>query len=222
MSHFLRSKLVSHLLDKLDLKRNDDVAKETHPSRIRKGKFEIFPQTTLGYFRATSFMQKPFRCRLQWSPYQFEYWEIRINRNPNLSLKHKRKGGKYDEWFHYALPSWPSWIWKPIKKQKITTFAEDGAVVKRTTKGAIEEIKMERDLMGKLLMISLKGKLDIGIFLTLSVNSVATCIFSPWWHYKPHEQSCVIQELRKKNYQRCSTRNRRIYYWWILLPSFNV
>lgn len=51
--------------------------------------------------------------------------------------------------------------------------------MKRTTKGAIEEIKMERDLMGKLLMISLKGKLDIGIFLTLSVNSVATCIFSP-------------------------------------------
>lgn len=134
------------------------------------------PQATLGYFRATSFMQKPFRCRLQWSPYQFEYWEIRINRNPNLSLKHKRKGGKYDKWFHYALPSWPSWIWKPIKKQKITSFAEDGAVVKRTTKGVIEEIKMERDLMRKLLMISLKGKLDIGIFLTLSVNSGATCI----------------------------------------------
>jgi hypothetical protein len=36
MSHFLRTQLVSHLLDKLDLKRNDDVAKETHPSRIRK------------------------------------------------------------------------------------------------------------------------------------------------------------------------------------------
>jgi hypothetical protein len=36
MSHFLHTQLVSHLLDKLDLKRNDDVAKETHPSRIRK------------------------------------------------------------------------------------------------------------------------------------------------------------------------------------------
>lgn len=44
--------------------------------------------------------------------------------------------------------------------------------MKRTTKGVIEEIKMERDLMGKLLMISLKGKLDIGIVLTYPLTPV--------------------------------------------------
>ncbi|KAI9565074.1 hypothetical protein GHT06_008824 [Daphnia sinensis] len=38
--------------------------------------------------------------------------------------------------------------------------------------GVIEEIKMERDLMGKLLMISLKGKLDIGIVLTYPLTPV--------------------------------------------------
>ncbi|KZS20614.1 Uncharacterized protein APZ42_012648 [Daphnia magna] len=66
----------------------------------------------------------------------------------------------------------PAEFERPIKRQKIITFAEDGAVVKRTAKGVIEEIKMERDLMGKLLMISLKGKLDIGIVLTYPLTPV--------------------------------------------------
>lgn len=66
----------------------------------------------------------------------------------------------------------PAAFEQSIKRQKIHTFAEEGKITKITTKGAISEIKMERDLMGKLLLISLKDKLDIGIVLTYPLNPV--------------------------------------------------
>jgi hypothetical protein len=66
----------------------------------------------------------------------------------------------------------PAAFERPIKRQRINTFAEEGKITKRTTKGVIEEIKMERDLMGKLLLKSLKEKLGIGIVLSYPLTPV--------------------------------------------------
>jgi hypothetical protein len=68
----------------------------------------------------------------------------------------------------------PAAFEQPIKRKKINTFAKEGKITKRTTKGVIEEIKMERDLMGKLLLISLKDKFDIGVVLFYPLTQV------PW------------------------------------------
>ena len=38
MSHFIRTQLVLHLFEELDLKRKEDISQKAHPSRIRKDK----------------------------------------------------------------------------------------------------------------------------------------------------------------------------------------
>ena len=50
---------------------------------------------------------------------------------------------------------------KPIKKLKIATFAEEGIKVSKRINGKIKEVKMERDMVGRLLMLSLNHKIDL-------------------------------------------------------------
>jgi hypothetical protein len=64
----------------------------------------------------------------------------------------------------------------PITRQKILTFANDGIKIKRSCKGTIKETRMERDMLGKLLMISLNQKLDIGLVLQYQLTPVPLVI----------------------------------------------
>ncbi len=61
---------------------------------------------------------------------------------------------------------------KPIKKQKISTFAEEGVNVKRRVNGKVLDIKMERDMFGRLLMLSLNNKIDMAIVFQYPLTPV--------------------------------------------------
>jgi hypothetical protein len=50
---------------------------------------------------------------------------------------------------------------KPIKKLVISTFVTEGIKVSRTLNGKIQAVKMERDMVGRLLMLSLNHKIDM-------------------------------------------------------------
>lgn len=50
---------------------------------------------------------------------------------------------------------------QPIKKQAISTFADEGIKISRRINGKIKEVKMERDMVGRLLMLSIKHKIDL-------------------------------------------------------------
>ena len=160
MSHFIRTQLVSHLLDKLDLKRNDDVAKETHPSRIRKDHKQLMDISELLASCKNPFDLKECSAHL----INLSSGKAASKETQSFLLNIRENGGNAMNDFILRCLRDPAEFERPIKRQKIITFAEDGAVVNRTAKEVIEETKMERDLIGKLLMISLKGKLDIGIY----------------------------------------------------------
>ena len=52
-----------------------------------------------------------------------------------------------------------------IKKQKIHSFAKEGANSKLSNKNKIMEMKMEHDLFGSILFLSLQWKIDMGEML---------------------------------------------------------
>ena len=59
-----------------------------------------------------------------------------------------------------------------IKRQKIHSFAKEGANFKLTTKNKIMEVKMERDLFGSILRLALQQKIDMGEMLKFPLTPV--------------------------------------------------
>ncbi len=127
MNHFLRTQLVSHLLDKLDLKRNDDVAKESHPSRIRKDHKQLLDISEL-----LASCKNPFDVDCSDHLINLSTGKSASRETQTFLLNIKVKGGNAMNDFIMRCLRDPTEFEKPIKKQKIATFAEDGAVVKRT------------------------------------------------------------------------------------------
>ena len=52
-----------------------------------------------------------------------------------------------------------------IKKQKIHSFAREGANLNLTDKNKIMEVKMEHDLFGSILFLALQWKITLYIFM---------------------------------------------------------
>ena len=50
---------------------------------------------------------------------------------------------------------------KSIKNQKMFTFAEQGIKINQRVNGKIQDGKMQRNVFGRLLMVSFKNKIDI-------------------------------------------------------------
>jgi hypothetical protein len=92
----------------------------------------------------------------------------------------------------------PAAFEQPIKRKKINTFAKEGKITKRTTKGVIEEIKMERDLMGKLLLISLKDKFNIGVVLFHPLTQVPWNFFTSTVQKKVTNKAVLCKNLEKR------------------------
>ena len=63
-----------------------------------------------------------------------------------------------------------------IKKQKIHSFAKEGANLNSTDKNKIMEVKMEHDLFGSILFLALQWKIDMGEILKFPLTPVPLCL----------------------------------------------
>ena len=154
------------MLHDLELHRKEDIAREAHPGRIRKDIKQLKDLTDF----LTSF-KNPFSEKKE-PLFNISTGKAASNETQKFLLNEREIGKKtmndYIERCHEDRLSYEL----PIRRQKISTFANDGIKIKRSCKGIIKEIKMERDLFGKLLMISLNPKLDIGLFLQYPLTPV--------------------------------------------------
>ena len=102
----------------------------------------------------------------------------------------------------------PASFEKPIKKQKIFSFSSEGVKTKRIRgDGKIQEVKMERDLMGRILAIALENKVDIKQVLEYPLTPVPLSL-------------CHIDGLMNKTpkatlFQKLETRFKTVPPSWI-------
>ncbi|KAK4028865.1 hypothetical protein OUZ56_021884 [Daphnia magna] len=75
-------------------------------------------------------------------------------------------------WTTSSSAVWRAAFEKPIQKQKIHTFSEEGIKINRRVNGKIEEVKMERDMFVRLLMLSMKNKIDIAVVFQYPLTPV--------------------------------------------------
>ena len=67
---------------------------------------------------------------------------------------------------------------KPIPRQKLHTFASQGVrVQKKRADGKLKELRMERDLFGRILVIALEKTVDIRQVLEYPLTPVPLCLF---------------------------------------------
>lgn len=70
----------------------------------------------------------------------------------------------------------PAAFEKPIPRQKLQTFSSEGVKVKKKNAGdKVEEIKMECDLMGRILAIALDNKVDMEQVLYYPLTPILLC-----------------------------------------------
>jgi hypothetical protein len=66
----------------------------------------------------------------------------------------------------------PTAFEKPIKRQKVFTFAEEGVKETKRINGKVKEIQMQRDMCGKLLMLSMKNKIHMKLVFKFPLSIV--------------------------------------------------
>lgn len=169
MSHSLRTSLVTHLLDTLNLNSTEDVMNDLRDNRIKKDNIlikELVSQITNTL--------NPFLSEI-----------LDINELVNLStgkssseetknflLNIISKGEKLRDRFITECNEDANRFEKPIPKQVIHTFASENKLKMKRSDGKIAEVKVERNIMGRLLVLSLKHKIDLLIVLSYPLTTV--------------------------------------------------
>ena len=88
---------------------------------------------------------------------------------------------------------------KPITRVKVNTFASDGAKYKKSrADGKVIKLKMERDLMGRLLCIALENKVDMAEILSYPLTPVPLCFSHLDGSMKKTNKAVLFNELEKK------------------------
>lgn len=93
----------------------------------------------------------------------------------------------------------PAAFEKPIRRQKISTFSNEGIKSKTTHNRIIKEVKMERDMMGKLLMLSLNHKLDIALVLQYPLTPVPLVFSHLDGTVNSTDKAVLYKNLEKRN-----------------------
>ena len=150
-SHYLRTTLTSHLFGYCGITNKDDLATENHPSRIRKDHAQM--ENLLSAIKSS---KNPF-IDCEDALYNISSGKATTNEVRDFLLSTFVQGKVLYEQFVQNVIDDPANFEKPIKKQKILNFASMAAKVKRVRNQKVEVVKMERNLMGRLLILSIEN-----------------------------------------------------------------
>ena len=163
-SHYLRTSLTSHLYEYCGMTYKEDLATENYPSRIRKDQAQM--ESLISAIKSS---KNPFiDCEddlFNISSGKAATYEVR-----DYLLSIFEKGKVMYEQFVQCVIDDPANFEKPIKRQKISNFASMGAKVRCIRNQKVEVVKMERNLMGRLLILAIQNKIDMAIVLGLPMT----------------------------------------------------
>ena len=161
ISHHVRLGLITTLLDHLGLIRKEDVSKETYPHRVKKD--NVFFNDITEYIKNC---KNPFTQQEEGSDgghlFNICSGKAASKETTNFLLNVRENGNSARDKFIASCIKDPASFEKPITKQKIFTFASESIKNKRNmADGKVHEVKMQRDLIGRILGIALENKVDI-------------------------------------------------------------
>ena len=165
-SHFWRTKLLSNLLEDLNLNKKEDVSEELKPHRIR---CNVNAQQSLRLF--LSEILNPFEASND-HLYNIFTGKAASESTEKFLTSVLVEVSKQRQTFMEECLERPARFIEPIKRNKLYTFASEGA--KRSVKDGerLVAVKMQRDLFGSLLCVSLERKLDMGQVLKYPLTPV--------------------------------------------------
>lgn len=167
VSHSLRTSLITHMLEKLNLTKTDDVTNCLRPHIIKKNN--------------SALTELLHQIQNNINPFGIIKKEELFNLSTGKSVSQKTKdfllnivpnGEKLRDKFIKDCLENPLRFEERIPKQDISTFASENKSLVRKSNGKIEEVKTERDLFGRILVLSIENKLDIKNILSFPLTPV--------------------------------------------------
>ncbi|XP_031341089.1 uncharacterized protein LOC116169200 [Photinus pyralis] len=167
VSHSLRTSLTTHLLDKLNLSNMEDITNETRPHIMEKN------YTALSEIRnGIQNTLNPFDSRINKTKlFNLATGKAASGNTEDFLLNVLQIGEKARNDFLIECKNNNERFESPIKRQKVYTFAsESKKLVKRDGKDT--EVKLERDLMGRMLILALENNIDLELIMQYPLTSI--------------------------------------------------
>ena len=166
-NHYVRTEIYSDLLNHLCIVRKEDVSREVKESCIKTDTSQL-----MKIIDCIESCNNPFTGPKSCTLHNLSTGKAAQQVTQNLLLNIMKSGRQSMKEFIQRCAYDPGGFERPIKKEKISTFAEEGLKVSKRVHGKIQDIKMQRDTCGRLLMLSLKNKIDMKIVFQYPLSIV--------------------------------------------------
>lgn len=167
-SHTIRSTIISHTMDQTGLKKSQDVSADLQKSRLKQNTTKL-----LDFIGAIKSNINPFANNVDSEHlYNISTGEAAPTNVEDFLLHVEEHGNKQRETFIQACVNDPNKFEAPISQSKYHTFTDTISKKKVNISGKEVELRMQRDLFGQLLHISLKKELNLEKVLTYPLTPV--------------------------------------------------
>ncbi|GBP70315.1 hypothetical protein EVAR_52334_1 [Eumeta japonica] len=154
INHSARARLISHVLKTAGIAKNQDITSELKSSRIRKShqQVEKFTRTLQQYMN-------PFDNSLDADKlYNITTGEAAAQNTTDFLLNVESRGETLRDNFITEVIERHARFQEPIKKNPVFTFSTVKEKKKVVLGGKVQELRLQRDLFGRLLALSLEKK----------------------------------------------------------------
>lgn len=167
-SHGIRSMIISHVYDEVGMKNNQDVA-----SDLKQNQINISCNQIKSFIGIVNQNLNPFERSLNEDVlYNISTGQSVSENVTDFLINIEESGHTLREQFISERAVDSSRFESPIKKNKILTFSNMAKKKQVRIMGKVQEVRMQRDLFGRLLGVSMDQKLDLEKVLTYPLTPV--------------------------------------------------
>lgn len=193
-SHSLRSKIISHVMEITALRKAQDITADLQKSRISLFSKQL--QQLIDNFQQNL---DPFNDNIDKAfLYNISSGQSVPENIEKFLLTVELAGNEQRDKFCRECEIEPMRFEKPIRKNKILTFANSVAKQKLKISGKLVEVKMQRDIFGQLLRISLEKTLDIDKVLSYPLTPIPLALCHADGIICKTNKSVLMKLLEKK------------------------
>lgn len=156
-SHGIRSFMISHVLEEIGIKKNQDITADLQNSIIRKSTLQLSR-----FLQGIKERINPFEGHLQQEfLYNITSGQAISDEISKFLLNIEENRDEMRRQFIGECSQSQNRFEQPIKKNKIFNFTSALKKSKTKVAGKLQEVKLQRDLFGRLLGLSLSENIDI-------------------------------------------------------------
>ncbi|XP_077263749.1 uncharacterized protein LOC143898274 isoform X3 [Temnothorax americanus] len=194
-NHGARTRIISHVLTRAGLNRShQDIAADLHPDRIKKHRKQI--EAFLHSIQQTI---NPFSSSIDKNQlYNISTGQATTPEIANSLLNAVSAGTLLRDQFITECNINSDRFHQPLKKNPVLTFASLKKKKKMKIGQKIHEVKLQRDLFGRLLALSLDTNIDLEKMLCFPITPVPLSLCHIDGSLNKTVKSVLVKELEKK------------------------